>query len=75
MLPRSARRRSWIRCIDYYLHNDSANVESVFTVNGFSFSGRGQNLGMAFVSLKPWEECSGDENSVESIIKRGHRSL
>ena len=25
---------------DYYLHNEKANVESVFTVNGFSFSGR-----------------------------------
>ncbi|HHG1134966.1 TPA: efflux RND transporter permease subunit [Klebsiella pneumoniae] len=55
---------------DYYLHNEKANVESVFTVNGFSFSGQGQNSGMAFVSLKPWEARSGDENSVESIIKR-----
>ncbi len=52
------------------LHNEKANVESVFTVNGFSFSGQGQNSGMAFVSLKPWEARSGDENSVESIIKR-----
>ncbi|STT40596.1 RND efflux system [Klebsiella pneumoniae] len=55
---------------DYYLHNEKANVESVFTVNGFSFSGQGQNSGMAFVSLKPWEARSGDENNVESIIKR-----
>ena len=55
---------------DYYLHNEKANVESVFTVNGFSFSGQGQNSGMAFVSLKPWEARSGDQNSVESIIKR-----
>ena len=55
---------------DYYLHNEKANVDSVFTVNGFSFSGQGQNSGMAFVSLKPWEARSGDENSVESIIKR-----
>ena len=39
---------------DYYLHNEKANVESVFTVNGFSFSGQGQNSGMAFVRLKPW---------------------
>ena len=55
---------------DYYLHNEKANVESVFTVNGFSFSGQGQNSGMAFVSLKPWKARSGDKNSVESIIKR-----
>lgn len=25
---------------DYYLKNEKANVESVFTVNGFSFSGQ-----------------------------------
>ncbi len=55
---------------DYYLHNEKANVESVFTVNGFSFSGQGQNSGMAFVSLKPWEQRSGAENGVEAIIKR-----
>ncbi|MCY1726587.1 efflux RND transporter permease subunit [Klebsiella pneumoniae] len=55
---------------DYYLHNEKANVESVFTVNGFSFSGQGQNSGMAFVSLKALEARSGDKNSVESIIKR-----
>lgn len=55
---------------DYYLHKEKANVESVFTVNGFSFSGQGQNSGMAFVSLKPWEERSGSENGVEAIIKR-----
>ena len=55
---------------DYYLHKEKANVESVFTVNGFSFSGQGQNSGMAFVSLKPWEARSGSENGVEAIIKR-----
>ncbi len=48
---------------DYYLHNEKANVESVFTVNGFGFSGQGQNSGMAFVSLKPWEARSGDETA------------
>ncbi|ENK5210574.1 efflux RND transporter permease subunit [Klebsiella aerogenes] len=55
---------------DYYLQKEKANVESVFTVNGFSFSGQGQNSGMAFVSLKPWEERSGSQNGVEAIIKR-----
>lgn len=55
---------------DYYLKNEKANVESVFTVNGFSFSGRAQNAGMAFVSLKPWEERNGDENSAEAVIHR-----
>lgn len=60
---------------DYYLKNEKANVESVFTVNGFSFSGQEQNAGMAFVSLKPWEERSGDENSAEAVIHRAKMEL
>ncbi|WP_046659974.1 efflux RND transporter permease subunit [Lysobacter capsici] len=31
-------------------------VDSLFTVQGFSFAGNGQNAGMAFSQLKPWEE-------------------
>ena len=54
----------------YYLNDEKANVESVFTVSGFSFSGQGQNAGVAFISLKPWEERSGSENNVEAIVKR-----
>ncbi|TNV17891.1 efflux RND transporter permease subunit [Buttiauxella sp. B2] len=60
---------------DYYLTQEKANVESVFTVNGFSFSGQGQNSGIAFVSLKPWAERSGNENSVQGIIGRATNSL
>jgi multidrug efflux pump subunit AcrB len=39
---------------DYYLTKEKDNVESVFAVNGFGFAGRGQNTGIAFVSLKDW---------------------
>ncbi|WP_436859074.1 efflux RND transporter permease subunit [Citrobacter tructae] len=73
-LPSGATQERTQKVLDqvthYYLNDEKANVESVFTVNGFSFSGQGQNSGMAFVSLKPWEERSGDVNSVESIIAR-----
>ena len=55
---------------DYYLTQEKANVNSVFTVNGFGFSGRGQNTGLAFVSLKNWEERPGAENKVEAITGR-----
>ena len=54
----------------YYLTAEKENVESVFTVSGFSFSGQGQNAGIAFVSLKPWEERPGSENNVEAIVGR-----
>ncbi|MBF7954713.1 MULTISPECIES: multidrug efflux RND transporter permease subunit AcrB [Rahnella] len=55
---------------DYYLTKEKANVNSVFTVNGFGFAGRGQNTGIAFVSLKDWSERSGAENKVPAIAGR-----
>ena len=55
---------------DYYLKEEKANVNSVFSVNGFGFSGRGQNTGIAFVSLKNWEERAGEENKVPAITGR-----
>ncbi|ECJ2556078.1 efflux RND transporter permease subunit [Salmonella enterica subsp. salamae] len=78
-LPSGATQERTQKVLDqvthYYLNNEKANVESVFTVNGFSFSGQGQNSGMAFVSLKPWEERSGEENSVEAVIARVTRAF
>ncbi|ALB61322.1 RND efflux system, inner membrane transporter CmeB [Cronobacter condimenti 1330] len=59
----------------YYLNDEKANVESVFTVSGFSFSGQGQNAGVAFISLKPWEERPGHDNSVEAIVARSGKAF
>lgn len=78
-LPSGATQERTQKVLDqvthYYLNNEKVNVESVFTVNGFSFSGQGQNSGMAFVSLKPWEDRSGEENSVEAVIARATRAF
>ncbi|EDJ2849971.1 multidrug efflux RND transporter permease subunit [Salmonella enterica subsp. enterica serovar Enteritidis] len=78
-LPSGATQERTQKVLDqvthYYLNNEKANVESVFTVNGFSFCGQGQNSGMAFVSLKPWEERNGEENSVEAVIARATRAF
>ncbi|MEQ4532375.1 MAG: multidrug efflux RND transporter permease subunit AcrB [Mixta sp.] len=60
---------------DYFLNKEKANVQSVFTVNGFGFAGRGQNTGIAFVSLKPWDERSGTENKVEGIAGRAMQAF
>ncbi|PHR20862.1 MAG: hydrophobe/amphiphile efflux-1 family RND transporter [Sphingopyxis sp.] len=55
---------------NYLIEDEKANVEGVFTINGFSFSGQGQNAGIAFVSLKDWEERPGQENSAQAIAGR-----
>ena len=60
---------------DYYLNSEKANVDSVLTVNGYSFSGQGQNSGMAFISLKPWEQRPGKENGVGGIVERATRAF
>lgn len=54
----------------YYLEKEKDNVNSVFTVNGFGFSGQGQNTGLAFVSLKDWDERPGEVNKVPAIAGR-----
>jgi multidrug efflux pump len=59
---------------DYFLKNEGGAVKSVFTVGGFSFGGRGQGSGLAFISLKGWggERGSGD-NNVLSIAGRANQ--
>ena len=46
------------------------SVQGVFTINGFSFAGQGQNTGLAFVSLKPWDQREGAENKAQAIAAR-----
>ncbi|MBS1187614.1 MAG: acrB [Burkholderiaceae bacterium] len=44
-------------------------VADVVAVTGFSFSGRGQNAGLAFVPLKDWSE-RGSNDSAQAIVGR-----
>ncbi len=39
---------------DYLLTTEKDIVEATFTVNGFSFAGRGQNAGLVFVRMKDY---------------------
>ncbi len=60
---------------DYFLTQEKDSVKSVFTVNGFGFAGRGQNTGIAFVSLKPWDERTGADMKVPAIAGRAMQAL
>ncbi|PWC18083.1 efflux RND transporter permease subunit [Brenneria corticis] len=60
---------------NHYLENEKDTVQSVFSVNGFGFAGRGQNAGLAFVSLKEWDERSGSENKVAAIAARANAAF
>lgn len=59
----------------YYLTAEADNVESVFSVRGFSFAGQGQNMGMVFVKLTDWSLRAGAEDSAEAIAARAFGPL
>ena len=54
----------------HFLQNEAENVESVFGVVGFSFAGQGQNMGLAFVRMKDWEDRPNPEQSVQAVAGR-----
>jgi len=49
-------------------------VNAVFTVSGFSFSGQGQNMGMAFVRLKDFDKRTAANLKAPAVVGRafGH---
>jgi multidrug efflux pump len=50
-------------------------VEHVIGVAGFSFFGRGQNAGIAFVTLKDWDLRQGEAHSAEGLVNRANMAL
>ena len=52
----------------YLLEEESDTVNSVFTVTGFNFAGRGQNVG-----LHSWEERTGEGQDVFSLAQRAQQ--
>ena len=60
---------------DYFLKQEKASVESIFTVAGFSFSGGGQNAGIGFVLLRDWSERQGKGQTIPAMQGRAYGAL
>lgn len=60
---------------DWFLSEEKDNIDVIFTINGFNFSGAAQNAGMAFIKLKSWNERKGSNNSSDAIALRAMTSL
>jgi HAE1 family hydrophobic/amphiphilic exporter-1 len=45
-------------------------VENLFDVGGFSFSGAAPNYGLMFALLKPWSERTRPSDSVQAVLQR-----
>jgi len=55
---------------DYFLEQEKEAVKSVMAVSGISFSGRGQNCGLAFVDLKDWDLRDRPDLKVTAVAGR-----
>ena len=50
-------------------------VQSMVGILGFNFSGQGQNSGLAFVTLKDWDQRKGPQNSAAALAGRAFGGL
>jgi multidrug efflux pump len=54
----------------HFIENEKDSVDAIFSVQGFSFSGMGQNNALAFVRLKDWDERSTAAQTPEAVAGR-----
>jgi multidrug efflux pump len=54
----------------YFDEHEKDTVDSVLTVAGISFAGRGQNMGLAFVKLKDWKVRKTTDLKAPAIAAR-----
>jgi multidrug efflux pump len=78
-LPAGATQQRTIAVLEqverHFMTNESAVVASTFAVAGFGLGSSGQNSGMAFIRLKPWDERTGADQNVAAIQGRAMRAL
>ncbi|GMU24239.1 MAG: multidrug efflux RND transporter permease subunit [Phycisphaerae bacterium] len=55
---------------DYLLNEEKETVDSIMTIGGRSFSGAGQNAGLAFVKLKDWDLRESPDLKVDALAAR-----
>ena len=60
---------------EYFEVHEGKTVDSVLTVAGISFAGRGQNMGLAFVKLKDWKERQTPELKAPAIAARAMKGF
>ncbi|MDA8105277.1 MAG: efflux RND transporter permease subunit [Nitrospiraceae bacterium] len=78
-LPAGATQERTIQVIRqierHFLDKETKTVEGVITVAGFSFAGRGQNMGLAFVKLKDWKLRNSADLKAPAIAARAMKAF
>ena len=54
----------------YFTETEAEAVESAMTISGFSFGGRGQNAGISFIRLRPWDERKDPKLRASAVAGR-----
>ncbi len=74
MLPANSTLEQTKKVLDdvknYFLTYETNAVDTVLTISGASFSGRGQNSGMAFIKLKDWKLRNRPDLKVTAVSAR-----
>lgn len=60
---------------NYFMGAEAENIDSIMSVTGFSFSGSGQNAGLAFLKLKDWSERTRPDQHADAIANRAYMPL
>jgi len=78
-LPAGATQQRTIQVIrqmeQHFLEKETNTVEGVITVAGFSFAGRGQNMGLAFVKLKDWKLRKSRDLKAPAVAGRAMKAF
>ncbi len=60
---------------DQFLNKEKDAVESIMTISGQNQSGRGQNIGMAYIKLKDWKLRARRELKVTAVANRAMKAF
>lgn len=63
------------KVMHHFLEDQKDAVESCMYISGFSFAGRGQNQGMAFIKLKDWDLRNRPDLRVAAVAGRANRAF
>jgi multidrug efflux pump len=73
-LPAGATRERTVKVLEqmeqHFLEKETKTVDSIITVAGFSFAGRGQNMGLAWVKLKDWKLRQSPDLKAKAVAGR-----
>lgn len=68
--PMAQTQEAADKIAEYFMTEEKDNLNVIFMVVGRNNSGNGQNVGMAFAELKPWDER---EETAQQIIERANQ--